>query len=114
MNEYNGIKVGDLIKAIPFKGFLEVTSIDRRFYTELDQRIHNRDNDPNSPFIEGKEYNPLFRFEYRYNESGIPIKRKLGSVDASYVILAKDHIEKELKKLNETRDRLNLILNNEL
>ncbi len=110
MNEYNGIKAGDLIKATPFKGFLFVTSIERRFYTADDVLRH-----PSTSFIvEGKEYNPLFRFEYRYNESGTPIKRKPGAVDSSYVILAKDHIEKELKKLNETCERLNLILNNEL
>ena len=109
MNEYNGIKVGDLIKATCFKGFLRVTSIEKRVYTKEDEiRYSSLD------IVEGKEYNPLIRFEYAFNESGTPIKRKPGAVDGGWTILAKDHIQHELRKLNETRERLNIILNNEL
>ena len=108
MDEYNGIKVEDLIKTQCFKGYLEVIAIEKRFYTKDDELRHN------IPSIkEGQEYSPLIRFVYRYNESGVPVERKAGSVDAAYAILASTHIEKEIKKLKETTERLNMILQDE-
>lgn len=109
MKDYKGIQVGSLIKATIFKGYLRVTAIEQRIYTQEDQDRYNSHG--TGSIFAGIEYNPLIRFDYVFEENGKPSKRKSGAVDGGFAILAKDYIAREIIKLQELGKRLKEISN---
>lgn len=106
------IKIGDLITTY-WKGFYEVTRIERRWENKKGETYYERYANCLSvydPETCGDEINPLYHFIQKYSSEGKPVKLKtIKSCDTQFCKLAKDFIPIETKRLQNIIDNLNNI-----
>lgn len=105
MNKVSNLhfSVGSIVTGY-HKGYWKVTQIERRFWTDKDEKY-------NSSRVAGEEYNPLVHYKKVLNENFTAAKKSYKKCDAGYCkLVTRDIIAEMRKAYNDGLDRLENLL----